>query len=194
MPALIYDIETRSDCDLKTAGLYNYSLHASTSVLCLGYAIDRGPARLWCPGQPVPDAFVAAATDRAWIAYAFNCAFEIAVTRHILEPRHGFPSIPDDRFRCLQTATLALALPPSLDLCAAALKLAHRTDKAGGATVRQLSQTRRPRVRQGEAADGVYWKFEATGARIEKLHAYCLQDVRVEQELLYWLLARRAAA
>ena len=34
------DFETRNECDLKTAGVYNYARHPSAQILCMSYARD----------------------------------------------------------------------------------------------------------------------------------------------------------
>ena len=36
------DLETRSLCDLKSAGVYNYAQDLTTEVLCMSYAVDDG--------------------------------------------------------------------------------------------------------------------------------------------------------
>jgi hypothetical protein len=38
------DFETRSRCDLKARGVYNYARDLSTEVLCMSYAFDDPPA------------------------------------------------------------------------------------------------------------------------------------------------------
>ena len=45
MSILWIDFETRSRCNLLTAGAYNYSLDASTEVLCMSYAFDDDGTR-----------------------------------------------------------------------------------------------------------------------------------------------------
>ena len=48
------DFETRSHCDLKSAGVYNYAQDLSTEVLCMSYAVDDGEVLTWTSG-PLPD-------------------------------------------------------------------------------------------------------------------------------------------
>ena len=48
------DFETRSECDLKTAGVYNYARHPTTEVLCMSYAVGDGMVQTWRPGQLLP--------------------------------------------------------------------------------------------------------------------------------------------
>ena len=43
------DFETKSECDITTEGAWKYSQHSSTDVMCLAYAIDDKPAKMWIP-------------------------------------------------------------------------------------------------------------------------------------------------
>ena len=54
MTVLWLDTETRSRCDLKTRGSYNYAMDPSTELLCLSYAFDDEDVQTWVPGQPFP--------------------------------------------------------------------------------------------------------------------------------------------
>lgn len=49
------DFETRSECDLTAAGVYNYAMHRSTEVLCMCYAFDDEPVKTWTPELTFPD-------------------------------------------------------------------------------------------------------------------------------------------
>src|SRR5262249_34109501 len=123
--------------------------------------------------------FIEAANNPDWLACAFNDAFERLVEAHIMAPRYGWPLIPLQRHRCLQAATLARALPGSLDGAAAALKLEQRKDHARRRVMMQMSGPRKPR--KDEDPRGVYW-FDDPERR-DQLHAYCKQDVITEREL-----------
>jgi hypothetical protein len=54
MPILWCDFETKSRCDLRARGVYNYCMDASTSVLCMSYAFDDEDVVTWTPDQPFP--------------------------------------------------------------------------------------------------------------------------------------------
>ena len=66
MPVIFWDIETRSTLALETAGAWRYAADPTTEVLCVGFAIDDAEPEIWTPGQPIPQAFIAAATDPSW--------------------------------------------------------------------------------------------------------------------------------
>src|SRR5262245_3595615 len=93
--------------------------------------------------------------------------------------RYGWPVIPIERHRCTQAMCLALGLPTRLSAAADALELSHRKDAAGERLMHQTSKPRRPH--KDEKPDGTYW-FEDQ-ERLDRLFAYCAQDVRVEREL-----------
>ena len=49
------DFETRSRCDLRAKGVYNYAQDASTDVLCMSYAFDDEPVKTWVPELTFPE-------------------------------------------------------------------------------------------------------------------------------------------
>jgi DNA polymerase bacteriophage-type len=170
------DYETRSRAILKTVGTYKYAADLSTEVLCCAYAVDDEPVQLWTPGDPVPAAFIEAATNPAWVVAAHNDAFETAIEQYILAPRYGWPVIPIERHRCTMAAALAAGLPARLGAVADALDLANRKDRAGERLMHQISKPRR--ARKGEDLNQVHW-FDDDD-RLRRLYEYCRQDIAVE--------------
>jgi DNA polymerase len=71
------DFETRSACDLKVAGVYNYAQDASTEVLCMSYAFDDDEVETWTPDQPFPTWLINRHTG---LIYAHNAAFELILS------------------------------------------------------------------------------------------------------------------
>ena len=171
------DYETRSRASLKACGAARYAADASTTILCMAFAVDDGPVQTWLPGDSVPKEFVEAAADPGWIVAAHGDHFEIAIERHVLQPL-GWPLIPLERHRCTMSMSLALGLPARLSAAADALKLENRKDAAGERLMHQMSKPRR--ARQGEDSD-VHWFDDAD--RRQRLYDYCRQDVEVEREL-----------
>jgi DNA polymerase len=179
MHVLHRDYETRSQAVLKTVGAQRYAIDPTTEVLCCCYAIDDEPVQLWRPGDPVPTEFVVAEQNKNWVVAAFNDAFETAIEKLILAPRYRWPEIPIERHRCTQAMCLALGLPARLSAAADALELSHRKDAAGERLMHQTSKPRRPH--KNEDPRKIYW-FEDR-ERLDRLFAYCAQDIRVEREL-----------
>jgi DNA polymerase len=173
------DYETRSVAPIKSVGAAKYAADPSTRVICCAYAVDAEPVQLWVPGDPVPDAFAEAARDPGWLVVAHNDAFEAAIEQYILAPRYGWPPIPIEQHRCTQAMALAAGLPARLSTCADVLELANRKDGAGERLMHQMSRPRRPR--KGEDAATVHWFDDPE--RLERLYAYCKQDLEVEREL-----------
>ena len=124
MPILFRDIETRSVQDLVKVGAWRYAADPSTEeVLCVGFAIDAAPAKIWTPDQPIPPEFFEAARDPRWFVVAHSDTFERAIEELVLTPRFGWPLVPIKRHRCTMAAALASAFPAALESAAAALEV-----------------------------------------------------------------------
>jgi DNA polymerase bacteriophage-type len=171
MPVLHLDIETRSAINLERVSTWRYAVDETTEVLCAAYAIDHGPIGLWTPGAPIPGPFNEIAIDPEWRLAAHNTNFEFSILQYLLAPRFDWPSIPIDRFICTMAMARASALPGSLDGAADALGLAAAKDKAGAKLMKEIATRKR----------------EPTPEDLERLHAYCRQDVEVERELFHRL-------
>lgn len=166
MPYLFYDAETRSAVNLKKTDAWRYASDESTQVFCVAYAVDAELAKLWKAGDPVPEEFIAAGTDPAWKVVAHNAEFEIAISQHILGPQFGFPNIPVERHICTMAMCLAAALPGALETVAEILKLSAQKDAAGKRLMLKLAKR---------------GKHEPTLDELERLYAYCRQDIVVER-------------
>jgi DNA polymerase len=177
MKTAVLDIETRSLLDLRKVGAARYARHGSTSIWCVGYAVDDDPVQLWLPGEPVPPAIIEAVTDPDCVLVGHNSNFEHTIWKQILTPRYGWPNVAIEKWRCTMAMALALALPPKLAKLAVVLGLKHQ--KADDKIMRQVAKPRRPRGDEDPA--GTYW-FDDEKRR-QQLHDYCRQDVACEREL-----------
>jgi DNA polymerase len=117
------DFETRSECDLKTAGVYNYARHHSTEVICMSYAINDGPVQTWRPGEPMPPI-------KSQIR-AHNAAFERLIFWHVLKM-----DIPLEQFYCTAAQARANCAPGSLEDVGRFAGTEMRKDHRGAALVR----------------------------------------------------------
>lgn len=117
------DFETRSECDLKTAGVYNYAQHPSTQVLCMSYAYDDEPVRTWRPGEPMPKI--------EGQIRAHNAAFERLIFWHVLKM-----PIPLEQFYCTAAQARANCAPGSLEDVGRFAGTSMRKDHRGAALVR----------------------------------------------------------
>jgi DNA polymerase bacteriophage-type len=173
------DYETRGRVILKKVGTHRYAADPRTEILCVAYAVDDDPVRLWIPGNPVPPEFTEAARNPRWVVAAHGDHFEAAIEHHVLAPRYGWPVIALERHRCTMAVALAHGLPARLSAAADALELANRKDAAGERLMHQTSKPRR--ARQDEDPAGTYWFDDPE--RLQRLYDYCRQDVEVEREL-----------
>lgn len=168
------DFETYSECDIKTAGGYNYAAHPSTEILCMAWAIDDEEPQLWTPDQPFPDRLHGAIFEGAqW--WAWNAAFERAVWEHILAEKYEV-LIPGPRY-WNDTAAMAsiLALPRALGQCAQVLGVSEQKDTRGRYLIQRLCQPYRGERRRDPEL-------------LDELYAYCKQDVRTERAIKNLLL------
>ncbi len=142
------DFETASECDLKTAGVYNYAKHPSTRVLCMAYAVDDDEVRVWTPDQPFPRHVLSHQIR------AHNAAFERLIFWNVL----NMPFL--NNFYCTAAQARANCAPGSLEDVGRFAGSSMRKDHRGAYLVRQCCV---PPFRED---------------LLPELFEYCAQDVR----------------
>jgi DNA polymerase len=172
-PVLHLDVEARSAVSIKTAGPTRYAEDPTTDVWCAAWAINDGPIAIWHPGEQVPDQLAEHVRAGGRIC-AHNIGFEWAIWRLILTPRYGWPEPTLEQLDCTAARAAAMALPRKLEDAAQALGLPVTKDMAGH---RLMLQMARPRAVNG----ALVWWDEPD--KLERLGAYCRQDVEVERAL-----------
>jgi DNA polymerase len=156
------DFETRSACDLKAAGVYNYAQDPSTDVLCMSYAYKDEDVQTWLPGQPFP----------RWVAeykgpiYAHNAAFERLIFWYVLQINFDLT-----QFVCTATQARANCAPGSLEDVGRFAGAGMKKDHRGSQLIRLLSTPR---------ADGT---FNNDPTLMAEMVAYCEQDVRAMRSI-----------
>ena len=75
------DFETKSRCDLRAKGVYNYAQDPSTEVLCMSYAFGDGDVQTWLPATEFPSAV----RNHTGLIYAHNAAFERLIFWYVLQ-------------------------------------------------------------------------------------------------------------
>jgi DNA polymerase len=173
LTTLHVDVETRSTVDLRKTGVYVYAADPSTDVWCMAYAFGDGPVELWKLGEPCPPEIADHVASGGELA-AWNAAFERTIWRYVLSDEYGWPEPALEQWRCVMVEAYALSLPGSLGQAAAALGLPIQKDMEGHALMMRLARPRR------YAEDGTPVWWEDTG-RLERLYAYCKQDVETER-------------
>ena len=161
------DFETRSRCDLRAKGVYNYAQDASTDVLCVSYAFDDEPVKTWVPfltypdGSVKPNPFPEHILAHEGQIRAHNAAFERLIFWYVL----GINFDPE-QFYCTAAQARANCLPGSLEDVGRALSSVMRKDHRGAQLIRLLSVPQ---------ADG---SFRQDAKLMAEMIAYCEQDVK----------------
>lgn len=157
MKKLWLDFETRSRCDLKSKGVYNYAQDVSTEVLCMSYAFDDGEVQTWLPHQEFP----AAVRNHTGLIYAHNAAFERLIFWYVLQINFKL-----EQFYCTAAQARSNCGPGSLEDVGRFAGASMKKDHRGSQLIRLLSLPQ---------ADG---KFREDAALMAEMVAYCEQDVR----------------
>lgn len=141
MKKVTLDFETRSMCDLKRRGAYNYSLDPSTRPTCLAFKIVGDPKVYFLDYHVVdrPWRMQSEKLKNLWIqmileGYLFtahNAMFEKSIYENIMVKRYGWPRIPFRQFRCTAAKAAACALPRNLEGVGEVLKLRVQKDRRG---------------------------------------------------------------
>lgn len=189
------DFETRSECNLKKAGAYKYSLDPSTKPTCFAFKIYGEPKiyfldyyainRHW---RDQPQEF-----RNLWLRLieeeyefsAHNSFFEKCIYDNILVKRYGWPRIPPRLRRCTAAKAAACALPRNLEGAGEALKLRVQKDRRGyaammatckptkqyNAWVKKLIGPPPPMFLEPDTAPEIF----------QTLYTYCKIDVKAEE-------------
>ena len=151
MTTLWLDFETRSHCDLKKHGVYNYAEHPTTEVLCMSYAFGDDEVRTWRQPAPFPDDV----RHHIGRIAAHNAAFERLIFQHVLNM-----DFAPEQFYCTATQARANCAPGSLEDVGRFIGARMKKDHRGAALVRKFCIP------------------PYSGDDPSALFAYCEQDVR----------------
>lgn len=148
-----FDFETRSLCDLRKRGLWNYAHHESTEVILLSWAYsdDDGPAWLWDVSRPnaaVDNAlrelfrFIEAGGE----GVAQNAMFEYLIWNQVLTRQLDAPELPLTQLHDLMAQAQMCALPGNLEEMVKALGFSEDRQKLveGKGLIRKFCIPREP--------------------------------------------------
>lgn len=184
-PQVNIDFETRSTIDLKKTGVYPYAAHPTTDIWCMAVAFDDEEPEIWQPNW-----FLQWGLDHQMDLesrlkrhilgngeiHAWNANFERNIWRSIMTKRYGWPEVKHEQWHCTMARAAAYALPQQLAQAAEVLNMDEQKDDKGHRLMMQMSKPR------AIAEDGtVTWWDDAE--RLEKLFAYCKQDIRTERAI-----------
>ena len=146
------DFETRSHCDLKKHGVYNYAQDATTDVLCMSYAFDDEEVVTWTSG-PFPQRV----RNHTGLIYAHNAAFERLIFWYVLQVNFKL-----EQFYCTATQARANCAPGSLEDVGRFAGASMKKDYRGAQLIRALCVP----------------PFKDDPALMLEMVQYCEQDVR----------------
>ena len=153
MTILYLDFETRSHCDLKKHGVYNYAQDSTTDVLCMSYAFDDEDVVTWLPTQPFPKRV----RNHKGLIYAHNAAFERLIFWYVLQINFKL-----EQFYCTATQARANCAPGSLEDVGRFAGASMKKDYRGAQLIRALCVP----------------PFKEDAALMREMVQYCEQDVR----------------
>ena len=152
MTILYLDFETRSHCDLKKHGVYNYAQDGTTEVLCMSYAFDDEDVQTWVKG-PFPERV----RNHTGLIYAHNAAFERLIFWYVLQINFKL-----EQFYCTATQARANCAPGSLEDVGRFAGASMKKDYRGAQLIRALCIP----------------PFKEDVALMAEMVQYCEQDVR----------------
>jgi DNA polymerase len=155
---LFLDFETRSRCDLKAAGVYNYAQDPSTDVLCMSWAFDDEDVQTWTPDQPFPKQV----KDYKGVIYAHNAAFERLIFWYVLQINFDL-----EQFYCTAAQARANCAPGSLEDVGRFAGASMKKDHRGSQLIRLLCIP----------------PFREDPELMAEMVAYCEQDVRAMRSI-----------
>lgn len=175
------DLESYSELNLKTHGVYQYAAHPSTEILMIAWQLDDKPVQLWDrvsskdPRPPVPVTLWEAFKDPDTLVHAFNVPFERVMLKNI-----GLTA-PLNRWHCSMAHAYALGFSGGLEAIGAQIGLPMDLQKfkAGKWLIRTFGVPRKPSnnnpsTRVWPADEPQKWK---------EFTEYCRQDVITEKAL-----------
>jgi len=160
------DFETRSKCDLRAHGVYNYAQDPTTDVLCMSYAFGDGPVRTWVPsikkenGEIFKPEFPASVRNYIGPIYAHNATFERLIFWYVLQINFKL-----EQFVCTAAQARANCAPGSLEDVGRFSGASMRKDHRGSQLIRLLSVPQ---------ADGT---FRQDAGLMKEMINYCEMDV-----------------
>ena len=165
MTTLWADFESRSRCDLRTKGAYNYAQDPSTEVICLAYAFDDEEVQLWWPDQPFDERISGHVRAGGQLRF-HNAGFDRLLWWYVLSPDFNVPAPALESFYCTAAQARANCAPGSLEDVGRFASSSMRKDHRGNQLIRLLCIPK---------ADGT---FNTDPTLLAEMGNYALQDVR----------------
>jgi len=173
---IFIDVETYSGADIKKGGAYPYTEAPDFEIMLVGYAVDRGPIKIFDfrDAKAFGKFFTYCAKAENLIAH--NATFERLAFR-----AHGvdFP-----RWVCTMVKAAYCGLPLSLSQAGEALNLSTQKDKGGTALIRYFCIPCKPtKTNEGRTRN----RPEHGPEKWQAFKDYLRDDVETTRELFYAL-------
>lgn len=175
MKTLGIDIETFSDADIKTVGMYKYVESMFFEILLFAYSVDGGKVEVidLANGEQLPAEIKVALKDPTVLKTAFNAPFEITC----IEKHFGLQLDPS-QWECTMAKVALLGLPLSLDQASKALGIEDGKMAEGKKLIRYFCVPCKPTRTNGNRLRNLP---EHNPENWELFKQYCGQDVVTEQ-------------
>lgn len=162
---MIYiDFETYSEADITACGAYKYSVHPSTEILCMAFAIDDQPVELWTPDNGCNLSQLFSLINSGSLVEAHNAFFERCIWQNVAVRLYGFPQVQHKQWRCSAARVAAVALPRSLEDAAKIFECKNQKDMEGHRVMMKLSRPSKITKTMVEEIekeiDSIYKKYE----------------------------------
>ena len=192
MKETLIDIETYSEVDIKTCGLYRYATDPSFEILLIAWATDDGSGfgETQCcdlaTGDPFPAELLEAFQSGTVRLIAHNASFErVCFSVHL--QRH-FPGqylqpgafLSPENWLCTMVMAGSLTLPLALKDVGEVLKTVQQKDKEGERLIKLFSMPCKPTKSNGYRTRNLPQHYPADWA---KFKGYCIQDVNTEIDI-----------
>lgn len=185
----VLDYETFSEAPLKEVGSFEYSVHPSTEILCVAWAVGtkhtiRGaPINFWSDvwhDSSLND-LAGLILNPSVIKVAHNALFEQVISTNVLskETRKNIPFKPN-QWVCTAALAATLALPRSLENAAKVLGLKYQKDMEGARLIQKWCKPRRPTKKRPHTR-------HVDPFELERIVEYCKSDIKAEIELFLTL-------
>ena len=177
--ALHVDFETQSASNLKVEGSYLYAKNETTSVLCVGVALNGEKPKVLKP-ESFRRYLKSIRFNESTEVKAHNAAFELDIWNHCGRKRYGWPQLTIEQTDCTMVRAYAMGLPGGLDDCSAALGIRCGKDMAGHRVMLKLS---RPKPKPLQYGIVEFYTPEEVPEDFKALYRYCGHDVFLERDI-----------
>lgn len=174
MKTVHIDFETRSRIALDETNVSVYAGDESTELLCMAYAYDDGPIRIWLPGDPFP--FKKGISQRFM---AWNAEFELEVWNAVCTRLYDWPEIGPDNIYCVLAISAYYGYSRKLDTAAATFGM--KKWKKGHEAMMTCTKPKRAKKFGNRYVGGEFVPFEGVLKRM--VLKYCRHDVKIEREI-----------